>query len=448
MGSIFAYIPKFPARSRIDQAYTPLLVPYLSSEQNLKSLIIRVNISHNSLVRVTDSGTPQSFAVIVQHYRPHHNLVTAVSVQVGANYLMGSLRTYHRILLVAAPLPKQLQPAAGKLIGIHCHLAVSAAVDKDAGSLAVQVSNSHLVAVVAVIVAELHPLLNPIHPCEFRPAHTVENGKILGTFPVGRAALGPVIVIWHFSHHAARLVTVILIGRCGLYSHLSLAVSVQVGNHIGRVPYTLLYVPAEVFAPKEGAVRKVGFQLEGIVAAVPRAGVRALLRLLDDIVQSPVAIKVCNRHLLCRILALELDAQIVIRQSDSGLPRELLVAYNGNHLVNTTRRAFPVGKVGRGAYRLGVELGERGSSPGAIDVESYVCGIRVQKTPAHIHSFGALYGHDSPVELFGDPFSRPAFDFGLRSSAGVVPLRSKDFVVVVAFVRVLGERHERSHQDD
>ena len=176
---------------------------------------------------------------------------------------------------------------------------------------------------------------------------------------------------------------------------------------------------------------------------MPRAGVRALLRLLDDIVQSPVAIKVCNRHLLCRILALELDAQIVIR-----LPRELLVAYNGNHLVNTTRRAFPVGKVGRGAYRLGVELGERGSSPGAIDVESYVCGIRVQKTPAHIHSFGALYGHDSPVELFGDPFSRPAFDFGLRSSAGVVPLRSKDFVVVVAFVRVLGERYERSHQDD
>jgi len=157
----------------------------------------------------------------------------------------------------------------------------------------------------------------------------------------------------------------------------------------------------------------VGLELVGAGALFPVlfVGVDVVLGLLDDEVQSSVAVEIGDAHLLDRgVLFVEGEADVGRgpgRGNGLHLGRcRLLVAAGGaNGVVDAvSARGRGVHEVGGRADRLGIDLGRLDALDAAEEVEGHVGGIALEQAPADVDRVRAgAHGHEAPVELLADP---------------------------------------------
>ena len=150
--------------------------------------------------------------------------------------------------LAVVPSPQLAELAAFEVVGDHLHEVVGAALDDQAGRLAVEIGDAQLVAGGVVVghqrFAGKALAAGPIDASDRLAGQSVEDRQVLGP-----------------GLHAA--VRVAGVAFAGLHGHLGLAVAVEVVDHVGRVPDALLDRPAQIVPPEELAVGAVGFELVG-----------------------------------------------------------------------------------------------------------------------------------------------------------------------------------------
>ena len=398
------------AGARVDEAQAVFVHRDFVAKCDFEAGTRRNHVGHIHDVGVAEAEVPEHFPIGLQRDGTQNDFIATVAIYIGGEQRVAALSANLRCLLVAIPAPEFFEFTVLKIVGVDDHTCVGAAAHEETRVFPVEISEADLVSIDAIagLIAPIARVaaLHPIGAGYFLPGQAVQDSAILwaGDDEAARAAF----------FFGQRLLARGGVGRA-LESDLGSAIASEIPHDDRRPPDPHVHVPAEVVPPKEGAVVQVGLELVRVGAEVRRARIEAGARLLDDVVELPVAVEIGEGYFLKRgILVLELDREKRLHRRFRG---QFDARHNGTldrlTAARERDRSDPprigqvefrggVDVVGAGGHRRVVKFHGLAARSGAVDVEHAPCRIALEEPPAEIdRSFARAQRNHRAVEFFG-----------------------------------------------
>ena len=409
----------------------------LVAGKDFLSVAIGIEVAHMLGVAMSEAGSTESLAVVVDDHRAEADLVASVPVDISNRIVVVSLPVPGTARRVAVPAP-----ACGELVcrrihveGNHLVAGVDTAGEEDAGLVTVEIRSAEEVLRAAVAVAVAPGLLQVglavlesfqriVHIIRMRGGAyligltglSVEVEQILGTGVHKELRHGTVLTV---SAIVFRLVTDDNgLTRCsvengtvgGTHDAFCLAVAVPViGGNVGLVVLEVTEVGAAVDPPKQLSVEFKHLDAVEVGTVGFVFGIISGADLLDDELHLAVAVYIGDGGIVGLIdigdvglsvvgEALGLgNLQIVIRQHGSNLG-------TGSLFYSFYYRAYGIGAAGATGRVGEIRYGER------LVVDLYAIAVKIicdivvflgVDTPGTKHAIRRLHGDKTSVELIG-----------------------------------------------